>query len=158
MLPRLVPIACISVCTWMNAPAAAQTAPSISLAAATHGALAGREAGRSHDEPVAELDRGQDGAVLAMYLATIATQMLDVHSTLHAVERGAVDANPVVRGLVGNPAAFVSVKAAVGVGVAYATHRIARRNRTAGIVASIAINSACLMIAAHNYRAAPGNR
>jgi hypothetical protein len=85
---------------------------------------------------------------------TIATQMLDAHSTLKALDAGAVEGNPMMGSLVKNRAAFVGVKAALGAGVVYATHRIGQRNKVAAIAVAAAINSAYVMIASHNYKVA----
>ena len=90
----------------------------------------------------------------ALQAATVATQILDVHSTMKALNNGAVEANPVMGGVVKNPAAFIAVKAAMGAGLMYATHKMARRNKVAAIVTSAAINSAYLIVAHHNYKVA----
>ena len=84
----------------------------------------------------------------------IATQMLDVHSTYKALNAGGTEANPMMGGLVKNPAAFIGVKAAVGAGLVYATHRLGQRNKAAAIAVAAAVNSAYLMIASHNYKVA----
>lgn len=100
-------------------------------------------------------ERRWTGPVLnALQAATIATQMLDVHSTATALKVGATEANPLMGGLVHNKAAFIGVKAAMGAGLIYATHHIAKDNKMLAIVTSAAINSAYLMIARHNYKVA----
>ncbi len=100
-------------------------------------------------------ERRWTGPVLtALQAATIATQMLDVHSTATALKVGAAEANPLMGGLVNNKAAFIGVKAAMGAGLVYATHHIAKDNKMLAIVTSAAINSAYLMIARHNYKVA----
>jgi hypothetical protein len=90
----------------------------------------------------------------SLQAATIVTQMLDVHSTATALKVGATEANPLMGGLVNNKAAFIGVKAAMGAGLIYATHHIAKDNKMLAIVTSAAINSAYLMIARHNYKVA----
>ena len=90
----------------------------------------------------------------SLQATTIATQMLDVHSTFKALDAGAVEGNPVMGGLVKNRAAFIGVKAAVGAGLVYATHRIGQRNKVAAIAVAAAVNSAYFMIASHNYKVA----
>ena len=57
-------------------------------------------------------------------------------------------------GLVKNRAAFIGVKAAIGVSVVSATHRIGQRNKLAAIATAAAVNSAYLIIASHNYNVA----
>ena len=104
-------------------------------------------------------DRRWTGPVLnALQAATIATQMLDVHSTATALKAGATEANPLMGGLVNNKAAFIGVKAAMGAGLVYVTHQLAKDNKVMAIVTSAAINSAYLMIARHNYKVASSVR
>ena len=90
----------------------------------------------------------------ALQATTVATQILDVHSTMKALNNGAVEANPMMSGVVKNRAAFIGVKAAMGAGLMFATHKMARRNKVAAIVTSAAINSAYLVVAHHNYKVA----
>lgn len=102
---------------------------------------------------------GMSTSVLtALQVTTVATQILDVHSTMKAMNNGAVEANPMMRGVAKNPAAFISVKAAMSVGLMYATHKMAKRNKVAAIVTSAAINSAYLVVAHHNYKVARSTR
>jgi len=103
-----------------------------------------------------ELSRpGLSTSVLtALQATTVATQILDVHSTMKALNNGAVEANPMMSGVVKNRAAFIGVKSAMGAGLMYATHKMARRNKVAAIVTSAAINSAYLVVAHHNYKVA----
>jgi Domain of unknown function (DUF5658) len=92
--------------------------------------------------------------LVSLQAATIATQMLDVHSTLQAVKAGGVEANPMMGSLVQNRAAFIGVKAAMGAGMVFATHRFGKENKVGAIIAAAAINSAYLVIANHNYKVA----
>ena len=102
---------------------------------------------------------GMSTSVLtALQVTTVATQILDVHSTMKAMNNGAVEANPMMRGVAKNPAAFIGVKAAMSAGLVYATHKMAKRNKVAAIVTSAAINSAYLVVAHHNYKVARSSR
>lgn len=96
--------------------------------------------------------------LVSLQAATIATQLLDVHSTMRAMNVGAVEANPMMSGLVQNRAAFIGVKAAMGAGLVYATHRIGKSNKIGAIIVAAAVNSAYVMIANHNYKVARGLR
>ena len=96
--------------------------------------------------------------MIAMQAATMATQALDIHSTMKALNAGAVEANPLMGGVVKNKAAFIGVKAAVGAGLMLATHKMAKRNKVAAILTSAAVNSAYLFVAHHNYKVASGLR
>ncbi len=90
----------------------------------------------------------------SLQATTMVTQMLDVHSTLRALEVGAVEANPMMGGLVKNRAAFIGVKAAMGAGLMYATHRLSKNNKVGAIVMATVVNSAYIFVARHNYRVA----
>jgi hypothetical protein len=57
-------------------------------------------------------------------------------------------------GLVGQPAAFVAVKAATAAGVIYATERLRARSRTAALIVAGALNSLYAVVVARNYRIA----
>lgn len=90
----------------------------------------------------------------ALHLTTVATQMLDVHSTMRALDNGGVEANPLMSGLVKNRAAFIGVKAAIGATLVLATHKMAKTNKVAAIVTAAAANSVMLTVAHHNYKVA----
>src|SRR5262245_1590290 len=49
----------------------------------------------------------------ALYAGSALLQAYDAYSTLKALNLGAVEANPIAQGVVGNPALFIGVKAAV---------------------------------------------
>jgi hypothetical protein len=88
----------------------------------------------------------------SLYAATATMQMLDVHSTVKALDRGAVEANPLMAGLVQHRAAFVAAKVGVAALSIYAAKRLARNNRVGAIATMVALNSAYAMIVANNYR------
>ena len=96
--------------------------------------------------------------VVAMQATSLVAQALDVHSTMKALNVGAVEANPLMSGVVKNKAAFIGVKAAMGVGLMYATHKMAKRNKVAAIVTAAIANSAYLFVAHHNYKLASSLR
>jgi hypothetical protein len=87
----------------------------------------------------------------AVYASTVLMHVLDVDSTLKAMKRGAVEANPLMKGVVKNRAAFIATKAAIATASIYATSRMAKNNKLHAIIASTAINSAYLMIVKNNY-------
>jgi len=90
-------------------------------------------------------------ALVPLYVSFAALQALDIHSTLRAPEFGGREANPIVGGMLGSPAAFVAAKAGVTAAVYYASERIWKRNKTGAIVTMIALNCAYATIVAHNY-------
>jgi hypothetical protein len=93
-------------------------------------------------------------ALLPLYLSFSALQVLDIHSTVGALDRGAVEANPLMRSMVGSEVGLIAVKAAGTVGVVYAGEQLWKKNKTAAIVFMVASNSAMAWVVQHNYRAA----
>ena len=89
--------------------------------------------------------------LLPMYVSFAALQALDIHSTLRAPAYGGREANPIVDGMLGSPAAFVAVKAGMTAAVYYASERLWKRNKAAAIVTMIGLNCAYTTIVAHNY-------
>jgi len=90
----------------------------------------------------------------AVYASTALMHILDIDSTLKALKVGAVEANPMMSGVVHNKAAFFATKAAIATASIYATARMARHNKLGAIITSSAINSAYLMIVRNNYKIA----
>ena len=87
----------------------------------------------------------------ALHSATVTAHILDVHSTIRALDSGAAEGNPLMFGVSKNRAALIAVKSTLAAGVVYATHRIAKRNKAAAIVGAVAVNSLLLTAAHHNY-------
>src|SRR5687768_4530109 len=50
-------------------------------------------------------------ALIPLYATFASLQVLDVHSTTRALDRGAVEANPVMKGVVSSPAGMLALKA-----------------------------------------------
>jgi hypothetical protein len=94
------------------------------------------------------------GALMPLYVSFASLQVLDTHATKLALGRGAVEANPVMRGFTGSPAGMLAIKAAGTVGVVWASERMWRRNKAAAVVFLVAANSAMGWVVQHNYRAA----
>jgi hypothetical protein len=93
-------------------------------------------------------------SLLPLYLSFAAFQALDVHSTLGALNRGGVEANPLMKSVTGNPASLVAIKAAGTAGVLYTSERLWKKNPAAAIVFMIGANSAMAWVVQNNYRAA----
>jgi hypothetical protein len=92
------------------------------------------------------------GALIPLYVSFGVLQALDSHSTTRALELGAVEANPVMKGIAGNQAAMLAVKGAGTAGVIYATEKMWKKNRTAAIVFMVATNSAMAWVVQRNYQ------
>jgi Domain of unknown function (DUF5658) len=93
-------------------------------------------------------------ALMPLYAAFVALQVLDVQSTRDALAHGAAEGNPLMSGLTGSTFGMVAVKAAGTAGVVLASERLWKRNKPAAILVMIATNSAMTWVVQHNYRAA----
>jgi hypothetical protein len=93
------------------------------------------------------------GALMPLYVSFGALQVLDAHSTSRALARGGVEANPVMKGLAGNRAGMLAVKAAGTAGVIYASEKMWKKNKTAAVIFMVASNAAMAWVVQHNYRA-----
>lgn len=91
--------------------------------------------------------------LIQLYVSYAAVQFLDGYSTTRALNRGAVEGNPLMRGIAGSPARLFAVKAASSVAVVYATERLRKRNRRAAVALMAAVNAATAAVVWHNYRA-----
>jgi hypothetical protein len=101
---------------------------------------------------------GWSPVLASLYVSTGLMQALDLHSTYRALGRGAVEANPVVTGLIAHPAAFIGMKAAMATAAILSARHVASRNRAAAILTLAATNTAYALVVDHNYRLARGLR
>jgi hypothetical protein len=106
--------------------------------------------------PLPRASNRPSALMMSLYASTAALQMLDVHSTITALDNGAVEANPLMKNVAGNKAAFVALKAGVAVTTILATRNMAKRNKVAAIATLIAVNSAYAFVVSHNYKVARG--
>ena len=93
------------------------------------------------------------GGLLPLYVSFASLQALDAHSTTRALDRGAVEANPLMRGLAGHPVGMFAVKAAATAAVVYSAERIWKKNKAAAVIFMVAANSGMAWVVQHNYRA-----
>lgn len=91
----------------------------------------------------------------AMYAAQVALQALDAHSTYSAINRGAVEANPLMKGVVGNKGAMMAVKAGVAASTIFLAEKMWKRGNRVGAIATMLIaNSVTALVVSHNYKVA----
>lgn len=91
----------------------------------------------------------------AMYAAQIALQALDAHSTYSAINRGAVEANPLMKGVVGNKGAMMAVKAGVAASTIFLAEKMWKRGNRVGAIATMLIaNSVTALVVSNNYKVA----
>lgn len=100
--------------------------------------------------------QGPSHLMTSLYASTAVMQALDVHSTLKALDRGAVEGNPLMTQVTGNKAAFIALKAGVAFSTVMAARNMSKRNKVAAVLTLVAINSAYAMVVNHNYRVANG--
>ena len=96
------------------------------------------------------------GALVPLYASFAVLQALDAHSTLTAINMGATEANPLLRGVASHPGALLAVKMGAAVGTIFVAEKLWKRNPVAAVALMVGLNSAYAMIVAHNYQL--GNR
>jgi hypothetical protein len=104
--------------------------------------------------PAPEAVSGKRGVLVPLYVSFAVLQALDMKSTRTAIGDGAREANPVMTGVVGSPAAFFALKAATGAAVVFAAEKMRTRNRVAAMATMAALNSLYATIVTHNYAVA----
>jgi len=91
----------------------------------------------------------------AMYATQIALQALDVHSTYSAINRGAIEANPLMKGVVGNKGAMLAVKAGVAASTIFLAEKMWKRGNRVGAIATMLVaNGVTAFVVSHNYKVA----
>jgi hypothetical protein len=92
--------------------------------------------------------------LMPMYVSFAGLNALDVHSTYRVLGNGGREANPVVGGVVGSPAAMIALKAGTTAAAIMASERLRQRHPKAAAILMTAFNSAMAAIVAHNYAVA----
>lgn len=94
-------------------------------------------------------------ALPALYAAQAALQALDAHSTYAALNRGGVEANPLMKGVVGNKGAMMAVKAGVAASTIWVAERMWKKGNRAGAIATmLVVNGITAAVVANNYKVA----
>jgi hypothetical protein len=84
----------------------------------------------------------------ALYAGYAALQVYDIYSTRQALKRGAIEANPLMQGTVGNAGAFVALKAGVAAGTILAAERLWRNDKKAAAIGVMVASTAVSAIVA----------
>ena len=127
-----------------------QTAPpAISQASITAAATA---AAANTNQPTAIfVRRGRPALLPAMYLTAVGLQAYDVYSTMTALKSEAVEMNPMMKGVVANPRAFIAMKAGVaGISIIAAEKMWRDHHRVAAVLTMVASNAVMGAVAHHN--------
>jgi hypothetical protein len=101
----------------------------------------------------APLEYGRPSTLPALYATSAALQGYDAYSTLRALKNGGREANPLMKGVVNNPAALVAMKAGVTTASIMAAERLWKgQHRVGAIGVMVASNLMMGIVAAHNSR------
>jgi hypothetical protein len=159
---RRILTAAVLAFTLMTAPAFAadgDATPPVGGLVISGAALAAVTAAAPAPDPSADFSTNvfarvkRPAALPTLYVASAALQGYDAYSTLSAIRDGAVEANPVMKGVVKNPTAFVAMKAGVTALSIMAAEKMWKRgNRLGAVGVMVASNVAMGLVAANNAR------
>ena len=104
-------------------------------------------------DPAPAAPAPRPAALIPLYGSFVGLQVFDFDSTRKAITSGAGrEANPMLQGIVGSPAALLAVKAGTTASIIFAGERLRRDHHpVAAVVLMIGVNSAYAIVAAHNY-------
>jgi len=99
---------------------------------------------------------GRPAPLMPLYLGFATSQALDIHSTSLAIDRGALERNPLLKALgPDNPWAAVAVKASIAGATIWTAENMWKRNRRVNaIILMVAVTALQTTVDAHNYRVA----
>jgi len=143
----------ITVVVWLCARAAAAQDPASSVPDAPAPVAAAATAGDVVAAPpvIALPERKRPAALVPLYVSYSALQVVDIATTRTAVNRGTGrEGNPVMGPAVGNPIAFVALKAGTTAGTIWLTERLWKRHRVAAVATMIGMNAALAVVVNHN--------
>jgi len=90
--------------------------------------------------------------LVPMYVGFAALQAADIHSTTMALSSGAgSEANPLMKGVAGSPAALIAVKAASTAGTIWAAEKLWKKHPVGAIAVMALANGMMAVVVAHNY-------
>jgi hypothetical protein len=94
-----------------------------------------------------------------LYATSIALHAYDTYSTLSGLRGGAVELNPVMKPVVGNPVLFMTMKAAVAATTILSAEKLWRKGqRKQAIVVMVISNGLMAFVDAHNAATLRGQR
>jgi hypothetical protein len=91
-------------------------------------------------------------ALPAMYATLGLLQALDVYSTRRAMNSGATELNPVMRGSAGHAGTMLAVKALATAGSIFFTERAWKKNRKGAVVLMAVMNGVTAAVVANNMK------
>ena len=127
-------------------PAALVIAPAMIAAAAASSTAANVDLATRSDWKY-----GRPSMLPALYATSAALQGYDAYSTLTALKHGGREANPLMKGIVKSPAAFVAMKAGVTMASIMASERLWKNHHRLGAIGlMVASNLMMGVVAKHN--------
>ena len=99
-----------------------------------------------------------NAAMMVTYSTAFVVQMYDAHTTIRAIDAGAREVNPLLGPFSSTPRTIIAIGLVRATAIDLALRSIAQRNKWAAVALGAGINSAYLMVAAHNNRVADGMR
>lgn len=97
--------------------------------------------------------RGRPVLLPVMYMTAVGLQGYDVYSTMTALKNEAVELNPMMKGVVQNPKAFIAMKAGVaGISIIAAEKMWRDHHRVAAVLTMVASNAVMGAVAHHNSK------
>ena len=131
---------------------AADTQPAaLVIAPATIAAAASSTAANVDVATRSDWKYGRPSMLPALYATSAALQGYDAYSTLTALKHGGREANPLMKGIVKSPAAFVAMKAGVTMASIMASERLWKNHHRLGAIGlMVASNLMMGVVAKHN--------
>lgn len=91
------------------------------------------------------------GVLVPLYISFATLQALDAHTTIHALNHGAREMNPMMQGIASRPAALIAVKGGVAASTILIADKLRTRSRIGAVVFMAAVNSLYATVVANNY-------
>ena len=140
-----------TLCTPAFAADASDTQPAALVIAPTAIAAATSPAANVDLATRSNWKYGRPTILPALYVTSAALQGYDAYSTLTALKNGGREANPLMKGIVKSPAAFVAMKAGVTMASIMAAESLWKNNHRFGAIGlMVASNLMMGVVAKHN--------
>jgi hypothetical protein len=101
---------------------------------------------------------GRRSVIVPLYAMFAGLQALDAHSTMRALNAGAVESNPLMQWAATRPAALIAVKSGAAAGTIFLAEKGWKQHPVRTVVLMAVLNAAYAGVAMHNYRVANLNR
>src|SRR5262245_55458623 len=116
--------------------------------------LSAAGAAYADDSESAPDKRIANAAMMVTYGTTFFVQMYEIHTTIRAIDAGARELNPLLSPVASQPGTLIAIGLVRATTINLALRSLAKRNKWAAFVIGAGMNSAYLVVAAHNNRIA----